>query len=164
MSEPTRSDGREPLIRQAERTDLVSIVQLLADDPVAAKRERFEDPLPAAYGAAFDAIDADANQELWVAVAPNEDSPALLAVWQLSWLPNLTYVGGWRAQIEGVRVAKSARGTGLGRRLIEHAIARADARGCTLIQLTTDNQRPDAIAFYEALGFTPSHVGMKRRL
>ena len=31
----------------------------------------------------------------------------VIAVLQLSYLPGLTYSGGWRAQIEGVRVARS---------------------------------------------------------
>ena len=41
---------------------------------------------------------------------------------------------------------------------------RARARGCHLVQLTTDRQRPDALAFYESLGFVGSHVGLKLHL
>ena len=70
----------------------------------------------------------------------------------------------WRGQIEGVRVAASARGRGVGRALMEEAIARCEAKGCGLVQLTTDAARTDAHRFYEGLGFVTSHLGMKRSL
>lgn len=44
---------------------------------------------------------------------------------------------------------------------MEWAVARARARGCGMVQLTTNAARPDARRFYERLGFRPSHVGMK---
>ncbi|MEL6864379.1 MAG: GNAT family N-acetyltransferase, partial [Bacteroidota bacterium] len=47
------------------------------------------------------------------------------------------------------------------RRLFEWAIDRAKSRVAHLLQLTTDKKRPAAIAFYESLGFTASHEGMK---
>ncbi|MDE2995486.1 MAG: GNAT family N-acetyltransferase, partial [Bacteroidota bacterium] len=69
--------------------------------------------------------------------------------------------GGWRAQIEGVRVDRSMRGQGIGRRLIAYAIEWARGRRCEIVQLTTDLRRPDVIRFYENLGFKSSHQGMK---
>jgi len=33
-----------------------------------------------------------------------------------------------------------------------------------MVQLTSDKARPDAIRFYESLGFVASHEGMKLRL
>jgi hypothetical protein len=33
-----------------------------------------------------------------------------------------------------------------------------------LVELTSDKRRTDAIRFYERLGFTASHEGMKLRL
>jgi ribosomal protein S18 acetylase RimI-like enzyme len=42
------------------------------------------------------------------------------------------------------------------------AIARE--RGCDIMQLTTNKARKDAQRFYEALGFTKSHEGMKVKL
>ena len=35
------------------------------------------------------------------------------------------------------------------------------AQGVSIIQLTTNKQRPDAVRFYEKLGFKTSHEGMK---
>lgn len=52
----------------------------------------------------------------------------------------------------------------IGRRLFLWAIARANARHCHLLQLTSDKARPEAIRFYESLGFVASHEGMKLRL
>jgi GNAT superfamily N-acetyltransferase len=52
----------------------------------------------------------------------------------------------------------------VGRRLFEWAISRARERGCRLVQLTSDKARPDAIRFYQSLGFTASHEGLKLQL
>jgi len=80
---------------------------------------------------------------------------------QLTFIPYLTYQGGWRALIEGVRVDAKIRSAGLGKAMVEHAIRRARERGCHLVQLTTDKARPEAKRFYETLGFVASHEGMK---
>ena len=144
--------------RRARRDDLPSIVALLADDPLGATREHIADPLPQSYFDAFAAIDADPNQEL---VVVDDGSGSIAGVLQLTFVPSITYRGGWRALIEGVRVASPARSTGIGRRMFAWAIERARIRGCRLVQLTTDKRRPDAIRFYESLGFVASHEGMK---
>ena len=146
--------------RDADAGQIEDIVRLLADDPLGENRERFETPLPAAYVSAFEAIVKDPNNELIVGMARDR----LVGVLQLTYLPNLTYMGRWRAQIEGVRIARDFRAQGAGRQLFEHAIERARCRDCHLVQLTTDQSRPDTLAFYEALGFTASHVGLKLHL
>ena len=48
--------------------------------------------------------------------------------------------------------------------MFEWAIEECRDRGCGLVQLTTDKGRPDAMRFYEALGFGASHEGMKLKL
>jgi GNAT superfamily N-acetyltransferase len=48
--------------------------------------------------------------------------------------------------------------------MMQWAIAQCRARGCGLVQLTTDKRRRDAHRFYEALGFEASHEGMKLAL
>lgn len=146
--------------REARRGDLETLVALLADDPLGSTRERFESPLPESYVAAFEAVDRDANHQLLIA----EAAGVLAGFLQLSFLPYLTYQGGWRALVEGVRVAPSARGRGVGRALVDEAIRRARTRGCHLVQLTTDKTRPDALRFYERAGFVASHEGMKLHL
>jgi len=152
--------SRDVSFREAREADVPSIVRLLADDPLGATRETVTEPLPASYLDAFRSIDADANQSLLLACRGEE----VVGVLQLTFIPSLTYRGSWRAQIEGVRVASGARSDGVGRRLVEEAVARAEARGCRMVQLTSDKQRPRAIAFYESLGFAATHEGMKLHL
>lgn len=147
-------------MRRARLDDVPAIVRLLADDPLGATRERNQTPLPDSYRRAFEAIDRDANQELVVACSGDR----VIGVLQLTFMPSLTYQGGWRAQIEGVRVDAGIRSQGLGRTLFEWAIGRARERGCHMVQLTTDKRRPDARRFYESLGFVASHEGMKLTL
>jgi GNAT superfamily N-acetyltransferase len=80
---------------------------------------------------------------------------------QLSFIHYLTYRGGIRAQIEAVRIRKDKRGLGIGKTMFQWAISRAKEKNAHVLQLTTDKKRPEAIQFYEDLGFTMSHEGMK---
>jgi ribosomal protein S18 acetylase RimI-like enzyme len=146
--------------RRATRSDLPLLVQQLADDFLGAQREHFSNPLLPGYVAAFESIDADPNELLLVA----ERAGTVVAHLQLSFLRHLTYQGGLRAHIEGVRVRSDLRGEGIGRQLLAHAIEKARERGCYLVQLSTDKLRPDAIRFYEALGFEAKHEGFKLML
>ena len=149
-----------PTFRRARADDVPDIVRLLADDPLGATRERYESPLPESYARAFRAVEQDANNELVVACRGER----VVGVLQLTYIPSLTYQGGWRALIEGVRVDSGERSQGLGKTLFEWAIARARERGCHMVQLTTDKARPDAKRFYESLGFVASHEGLKLHL
>jgi len=130
---------------------------MLADDMLGAQREDPSSPLAASYYAAFDAIDGDGNNELIV----GEFEGRAVAVLQLTYIPNISRRGSWRGLVEGVRVDASLRSSGVGRALIAWAIERARERGCSLVQLTSDKRRHDAIRFYESLGFVASHEGMK---
>ena len=157
---PEAANDGPVTFRRATRADLEAIVRMLADDPLGAKRETYSRPLPDSYSRAFEAIDSDPNQELAVA-ALGED---VVGVLQITFIPSITYRGGWRALIEGVRVDGRMRGRGVGRSFFEWAIARARERGCHVVQLTTDKSRPEAKSFYEGLGFVASHEGMKLHL
>jgi GNAT superfamily N-acetyltransferase len=160
QSPPDSSTEAALAFRLATQGDLEDIVRLLADDPLGAKRETYASPLPGSYRAAFEAIDRDANNELVVATLAGR----VVGVLQVTFIPYLTYRGSWRALIEGVRVDFSARSGGIGRKMVEWAIERAKQRGCHMVQLTSDKSRPDAIHFYESLGFVPSHEGLKLHL
>lgn len=146
--------------RIATVDDLYKIVEMLADDELGRVRERFETPLPESYVRAFEAIDSDPNNELIVSCLNEE----IVGVLQLTFTPYLTHQGSWRATIEGVRTASSVRGEGMGSQLIQWAIERAKERGCHMVQLTTDKKRADALRFYERLGFTATHEGLKMKL
>ena len=147
--------------RQAKAADLEAIVAMLADDPLGAQREALRQPLPGSYRHAFAAIEADPNNELVLACLPES---TIAGVLQLTFIPSITYQGRWRALIEGVRVDAHCRGQGIGRAMFQWAEQRARERHCHMLQLTTDKARPDALRFYQSLGFVASHEGMKMRL
>jgi len=144
--------------RKATAYDVPAIVEMIADDELGKTREDFMIPLPKSYYSAFEKINSDENQEL---IIVENDNLEVVGTMQLSFIQYLTYQGGIRAQIEAVRIRKDQRGTGLGTKMFEWAIQRAKERNAHLLQLTTDKKRPDAIRFYESLGFKNSHEGMK---
>jgi ribosomal protein S18 acetylase RimI-like enzyme len=150
----------EPIIRRANFQDLPAIVTLLADDPLGKMREDASSPLNQRYVDAFAAIERDTNQLL----AVMDEGGLVIGCLQLSFIPGLSRLGQWRGQIESVRIATAQRNRGLGRVMFDWAIAECRQRGCTLVQLTTDKARPEALRFYQSLGFVASHEGMKLAL
>lgn len=146
--------------RIATVADLPTILALLADDAIARSRTGYlAEPTPAVR-AAFDEISAAPDNELIVGELAGE----VIATLQLTYIPGLSRGGMWRALVEAVRVRADLRGQRIGEQLMEDAMARARARGCGLMQLTTDKRRTDAHRFYARLGFEASHEGMKRAL
>lgn len=145
------------LYREAGESDLPALVQMLGDDDLGGKRENSSVPLNAGYIDAFKSISSDQNNELIVACCDD----TIVGMLQLTFIPYLTYTGSWRCLIEGVRIHAKHRGQGLGRKLFEWAISRAQEKNCRLIQLTSDKTRTDALRFYESLGFVASHEGFK---
>ncbi|GAB5468752.1 MAG: GNAT family N-acetyltransferase [Rhodospirillales bacterium] len=150
----------DPIFRQARRADLPAIVALLADDGLGRGRDDPALPLDPAYDRAFEGLAADPNQLQLVVELEGE----VAGIMQLTFIPGLSRKGALRCQIEAVRVAAAQRGGGLGRRMFDWAIAESRARGCALVQLTSDRTRDDAHRFYERLGFVASHVGYKLSL
>lgn len=146
--------------RDARREDVPAIVGLLADDALGRSREAWGDAVDPAYLTAYDAIDRDPNNRLIVADVEGEVAGCM----QLTAIPHLTFKGGTRLQIEGVRVKDAFRGRQLGGAMIAWAVAWAETEGCHLVQLTSNKTRKDALRFYEQQGFEPSHVGYKRYL
>lgn len=147
-------------IRKAAAADVAAIVSMLADDALGAQREDASLPLRDSYRNAFAAIDADPNQLLAVV----EHDGEIIGCMQISFIPGLSRRGMWRGQIESVRIASHVRGGGIGHQMIEWAIERCRERDCGLVQLTTDKSRSDALRFYQSLGFTDSHEGLKLSL
>ncbi len=147
-------------IRHARRDDVGVIVAMLADDPLGSARERLEDPLPASYFRAFEALERASHIQL--VVAEDEDG-AVIGCLQLCILPGLSSQGASRGLIEDVRVATHCRSRGVGEKIVQWAVAEARAKGCALVELLTHGTRVDAQRFYTRLGFQPSHVGMTLR-
>jgi GNAT superfamily N-acetyltransferase len=154
MSDDVRDRVR---VRLATADDLPRIVELIADDAVAAARTGTFGP---AHVAAFAEIEASPNDELLVA----DLDDAVVGVAQLTYIPGISRNGARRLLIEAVRVDRSLRGLRIGELLMEAAHTRGRERGCVLAQLTSDKQRPEAHRFYSRLGYVASHEGFKKPL
>ena len=146
--------------REATRQDLEALVDMLAADALGQQREDASQPLNHRYISAFESIDQDPNNQLIIA----ESDGVIAGMLQLTFIPYLTHTGSWRCLIEGVRVHQNFRSRGYGEAMFQYAIDVAHQKGCSLVQLTSDRQRPDAIRFYEKLGFVASHEGFKLKL
>ena len=146
--------------RLATKDDLPDIIRMLADDTLGTSREEVTINLSDNYLKAFDRIISDTNQELTIVEMNGEK----VATFQLTFIQYLTHQGGLRAQVEAVRTNSKHRGQGIGTKVFGYLIHRAKLKGCNMLQLTSDKQRPEAIKFYEAIGFIATHEGMKLNL
>lgn len=146
------------IFRRATREDVPEIVAMLADDSLGAARETPDELSP--YHDAFAAIDSDPHQLLVVC----EWESRTIGTMQITFIPGLSRKGSTRALVEGVRIHRDARGSGLGTRMMQWAIDQSRDRGCAMVQLTTDASRLDAHRFYERLGFEKTHIGFKMML
>ncbi|NDK30947.1 GNAT family N-acetyltransferase [Nesterenkonia haasae] len=145
-------------VTRAVADDVPQLVALLRDDPLGAQRETAS---AEQYLEAFHQVDADPQQYLLVLRNAQDD---IVGTAQVTFIPYLVRGGTMRLHIEAVRLAARERGRGLGSAFFDWIHQFGRDRGARLAQLTSDNDRADALRFYENLGYTPSHVGYKRTL
>ncbi len=86
---------------------------------------------------------------LHVAVAEER----IVGAFSLLVMDNLGHKGAPSGVVEDVVVHPDWRRKGIGRTMMEKAMSLCAARRCYKLSLTTNKHRPDAHAFYEALGF-----------
>jgi GNAT superfamily N-acetyltransferase len=146
-------------IRPAKRGDLPAIVRLFADDELSDKPGAHVTLTDAQY-AAFDSIDADPNNRVFVA----DLEGAVVGTFQLTFIRQLSYGGCLVAQVESVCVDSKVRSHGVGKLMLEFARAEAERRGAFRLQLTSNVKRERAHRFYERLGYRATHKGMKLQL
>jgi GNAT superfamily N-acetyltransferase len=144
-------------IRPANRGDLPAILQLFADDELLGSAQRGAELVTESHHAAFDTIDADPNNQVYVA----ELEGAVVGTFQLTFIRQLSYGGCLVAQVESVYVHSGARSRGVGEQMMSFARAEAERRGALRLQLTSNLRRERAHRFYERLGFRATHKGMK---
>lgn len=144
--------------REATRADIPAIIALLADDMLGQGREGAD---MAPYLAAFERIEHEPGNQVIVGV---DQAGKVQATYQLTCISGLSLSAATRAQVESVRVAAELRGQGVGKAMFADVEARARAANSALIQLTMNAERRESRKFYEALGFTASHIGFKRYL
>lgn len=144
-------------IRKASVSDIAAVINLIADDQLGATREQVDGPVSLVYRTAFERIERQNGNDIYVAEIDGE----IIGCMQLTFITGLSRKGLTRCQIEAVRISKTLRSQGIGKKMMVYAIDLAKTSGCGLVQLTTDNTREDAHRFYKKLGFVASHVGMK---
>ena len=144
-------------VRQARADDLPRIIELLEHGSLVEGKEDGADLAP------YEAALTDIEQRPGGVLVAEVDGQ-VVGVCQLMVFRHLQNRGGTCAEIESVHVHPDWRGQGIGSVLMERAVDLAEQLGCYRVQLTSNNHRPDAHRFYQALGFEPSHTGFKRLL
>jgi GNAT superfamily N-acetyltransferase len=147
-------------IRQARPEDLEAIVRLHEEDELGSHGDAWRPENREFYEAAFTAIAASPDNELYVAEADGR----VVGTFQLTFIPNLTGRGALRVKVESVKVSALLRSRGIGARMMAFAEAAARSRGARMLELTSNRTRQDAHRFYERLGYERSHVGFKKKL
>ena len=144
-------------IREGRAGDVQQVMRLLADGAAAPDARP---PKTDAAAAIWDAMERAGTTRLYVA----ERDGRLVACYQLTILNGLSLGAPCRALIEGVQVADSHRGQGLGGLLMADAESRARSAGAAAVQLASDLSRTRAHRFYARLGYARSHAGFRKRL
>lgn len=144
--------------RKARLDDLPVIIQLYGDDNIGSTRETLAEPIDDIYIRAFEDIAKDSNNQIYVI----EDQGKVIGTLQYTIIAHLNRTAAKRAQIESVHIHRDYRNKGIGKKFMQFAIDLAKSDGCKIVQLTSDKTRQDAQRFYQDLGFTDSHVGMKK--
>jgi len=98
------------------------------------------------------------SKEDLTTIIKSDSSTLLMAEEKGRFCGSLTLVtfripSGFKARIEDVVVSESARGKGVGKLLVEYAIALANQSNAKSIDLTSRSSRVAAISLYEKVGF-----------
>lgn len=141
-------------IRDATPDDLEAIIALLA---------QLHPDYPADRSTAGEIL-ATMLRQPGRSVLVAQASEEVIGTADLLIVANLTHHSRPWAIVENLVVDETARGTGVGRALIEEVVSRADQAGCYMIQLLSLKHRTEAHAFYERNGFEPVAYGLRRYL
>lgn len=137
-------------IRHAEPTDIPALVDLMRELGYPADADMLGRKLEW-----FDASNMDA-----LLVAEQEDTVvACIGLHAMELLPS-----GKLGRISVVVVAPKVRRQGIGKRLLDAAIAYFDSQECTLVEVTSGEQRQEAHALYRAFGFVERRSRFVKKL
>lgn len=143
------------MIRRAEISDITEMVELLCElfaieDDFTIDREKHRRGLTLLLD----------NPDSIVLVALQEDRVIGMASVQ----PLIsTAIGERVGLIEDVVIMSCFRGRGIGKNLMERLIEETQKAGMKRLALGADERNHKAIAFYQTLGFTTSHMGLMYR-
>lgn len=134
-------------IREASKADLAAVLDLYAEAGFDYG-VRLDDEKALEI---FQRFAAYPSYRLFVAAEPDGK---ISGTYALLFMDNIAHVGKPLAIIEQVAVAKSSRGSGIGKMLMQHAFGESRAYGCYKMALSSNVKLDAAHAFYEGLGFT----------
>ena len=133
------------IIRIAEKEDLTSILQLYGQLEVDNGDIL---PLDEAENL-FDKINQYPNYKMYVACQDR----SIIGTFALLIMDNLAHRGAKSGIVEDVVVSPEWQGKGVGRQMMELAMAECRKNGCYKLVLSSNKKREDAHRFYESLGF-----------
>ena len=97
----------------------------------------------------FQRIQQYPNYKLWVAQLDDQ----AVGTFTLLIMDNLIHQCSPSGIVEGVAVDPQFQGQGVGKQMMQYAIAHCRAAGCYKLSLSTNLKREKAHAFYDSLGF-----------
>ena len=131
----------------------------------------------------FDISDSGVVEQLWQEVFPNDpphNAPRKVIQEKMSMQKELFFVAedngviigtimsgydGHRGWLYTVAVKPEFRRRGIGRQLVDHAVAALSNIGCPKVNLQVRSTNTEVLAFYESVGFsTEDRVSMGKRL
>jgi predicted N-acetyltransferase YhbS len=146
------------IIRAATEEDIPRILELYEELVITSSEVEQERNLSLKeYIKVYEQIKAMPGHELLVA----EDEGEVVGSVVLITVPNLSHNASPWAIIENVIVTQKHRRQGVGKQLMEYAIAHAQEAGCYVIELSSNKTRHEAHRFYESLGFEASAHGFR---
>jgi GNAT superfamily N-acetyltransferase len=141
--------------------DTMEIRDARADDAPALAALFTELGFPASRAAIAKRLDALLRAGETVLVAMREgETVGVLTVHVTPVLHRPTPVG----RLTALVVTETARGRGVGRALVQAAERTLAARGCALIEVTSNRRLTEAHRFYEHLGYEATSVRFKKAL
>lgn len=147
-------------IRPARHADIGAIIALFAADELGGHGDTTDAVALPLYLAAFERIQASANDALYVAELDGE----VVGTFQTTLIVSMTGRGAATLRLEAVQTRADKRGMGIGEKMVRFAIRKARDCGASTVHLTSNLKRTDAHRFYGRLGFEHSHAGFKLKL
>jgi len=146
------------VVRLATEGDIPRILELYRQLVITTSpAEQRRSPSLDDWRRVFAEINASPGHELLVA----EEEGEVVGTMVLLIVPNLSHsVLPW-ALVENVVVDQKYRHQGIGKMLMNYAIARAKEAGCYRLGLSSDKRRKEAHQFYRSLGFEASAHGFR---
>lgn len=145
-------------VRKATKKDITRILELYRQLVITTSPTEQDHSInPNDYQRAFDQIQAFTGYNLLVA----EEQGEVIGTLVLIIVPNLSHRALQWAVVENMVVEERYRRQGIGKLLMDYAIARAKEAGCYKIQLSSDKRREEAHQFYKSQGFKVSAHGFR---